>query len=82
MPLVSIKTGFRSPDGSEETLTQYQCDWPGCANHAEYWLGGIAELGAVAAVCDEHSVPPRPESPAEVQIPVRQPRRRHGRRDV
>jgi hypothetical protein len=82
MPLVSIRTGFRSPDGREEMLTQYQCDWPGCANDAEHWLGSITELRVVAAVCDEHRVLPRPEWPVEVQIPVRQPRRRHGRRDA
>jgi hypothetical protein len=58
MPLVTIKTGFRSADGKEETLTQYMCDWPGCPNPAVHVLGSIRELRALAVVCEEH-LPPR-----------------------
>jgi hypothetical protein len=58
MPLVTIKTGFQSPDGKEETLTQYICDWPGCPNPAVHVLGSIRELRALAVVCEEH-LPPR-----------------------
>jgi hypothetical protein len=54
MPLVTIRTGFTAPDGSEEVLTQYLCDRPGCANTAVYSLGCIAELRAMAMVCEEH----------------------------
>jgi len=55
MPIVTIKTGFRSPDGTEETLTQYICDWPGCPNTAVHVLGSIRELRALAVVCEEHT---------------------------
>jgi hypothetical protein len=55
MPTVTIKTGFRLPDGTEETLTQYICDWPGCPNVAVHVLGSIRELRAPAVVCEEHT---------------------------
>jgi hypothetical protein len=57
MPIVTIRTGFRAPDGQEETLTQYICDWPGCANQAVHVLGSIRELRALAVVCEEHTPP-------------------------
>jgi len=59
MPIVTIKTGFRLPDGKEETLTQYLCDWPGCPNAAVHVLGSIRELRGLAVVCEEHLPPPR-----------------------
>ena len=31
VPLVTLRTGFHAPDGREEALTEYLCDWPGCA---------------------------------------------------
>jgi hypothetical protein len=55
MPLVSIKTGFSTPDGQEEILTEYLCDWPACPNVAVHSLGCIREIRAVALVCDEHT---------------------------
>jgi hypothetical protein len=57
MPLVTIKTGFLTPDGKEETLTQYLCDWPGCPNPAIHVLGAIRELRALAVVCEKHMPP-------------------------
>ena len=63
VPRVTIRTGFRAPDDQEEVLTEYLCDWPGCANVAVHTLGCIAELRAAAAVCEEHiprQPPPKP----------------------
>jgi hypothetical protein len=59
VPLVTIKTGFASADGKEETLTEYLCDWPGCSNIAVHALGCIREIRAIAVVCDEHLPPSR-----------------------
>jgi hypothetical protein len=59
MPLVTIKTGFHTADGKEETLTEYLCDWPGCPNVAVQVLGSIRELRALAVVCKEHAPPQR-----------------------
>ena len=58
MPEVTIKTGIMGPDGREETLVEYICDYPGCPNPASRLLGVVAELGARALVCDQH-FPPR-----------------------
>jgi hypothetical protein len=55
MPLVTIKTGFATADGKEEILTEYLCDWPGCANIAYHTLGSIREIRAVVVVCEEHT---------------------------
>jgi hypothetical protein len=60
MPRVTIKTGFRTPDGQEEVLSEYICDHPGCANVAVHSLGCIAEIRAMSIVCDDH-LPPRPQ---------------------
>jgi hypothetical protein len=79
MPLITIKSGFPGPDGTEETLTQYVCDWPGCPNQGKHWLG-IAELRVMALLCDEHRVPTRPNQPGETKTPVRQPRFKSGLR--
>ena len=54
MPWVAIKTGLTAPDGHEEKLTEYLCDYPGCSNPATHMLGCIVELRVMAAVCDEH----------------------------
>ena len=43
------------PDGEEEVLTEYICDWPGCANVARHVLGCVKELGTAAVVCDDHA---------------------------
>jgi hypothetical protein len=48
-----------TPDGHEERLTEYFCDHPGCPNIATQLLGRVAEIGLVAAVCDEHAPKPR-----------------------
>jgi hypothetical protein len=73
MPLVTIKTGFTGPDGTEEKLTQYTCDWPGCPNPGKHLLGSVAELRATVIVCDQHRRPARPSEPGS-ETPVRQPR--------
>jgi hypothetical protein len=78
MPLVTLKSGLPGPDGSEETLTQYLCDWPGCPNEAVHVLGCVAELRLMAVVCDEHRVPSRPSQPGDTETPVRQRRFRSG----
>jgi hypothetical protein len=57
MPLFTIKTGFSGADGREEVLTEYLCDWPGCANPAVHTLGCITSIRAMARVCEAH-VPP------------------------
>jgi hypothetical protein len=63
MPKVAIRTGCMGPDGEEEVLTEYICDWPGCANVAKHVLGYVKELGAAAVVCDDHA--PAGERPPE-----------------
>jgi hypothetical protein len=55
MPQVTIKTGFSASNGREEVLAEYLCDWPDCPNIAVHVLGCVKEIGAVAAVCDEHA---------------------------
>jgi hypothetical protein len=54
MPIVIINSGVRDPDGRDEKLTEYLCDWPGCANVATDTLGCVKELGIGYAVCKEH----------------------------
>jgi hypothetical protein len=53
MPQVTIKTGFLTATNEEEVLTDYLCDWPGCANVAAC-VGLREEIASVAAVCEEH----------------------------
>ncbi|MGC1450541.1 MAG: hypothetical protein WA830_10930 [Candidatus Sulfotelmatobacter sp.] len=60
IPHVTIKTGLTTPDGREELLAEYFCDHPGCPNVATRVLGCVAELRAIAVVCDEHA--PKPKS--------------------
>ncbi len=55
MPLVTIKTGLLKPDGSEEVLTEYLCDWPDCPNIAVHQLAFSRELRAFVVVCAEHA---------------------------
>jgi hypothetical protein len=31
---ITIKTGLTAPDGNEEQLTEYLCDYPDCPNFA------------------------------------------------
>jgi hypothetical protein len=54
MPQIVIRTGFKAPDGHEEKLTEYFCDWPDCRNVATHVLGCSKELGTASAVCQEH----------------------------
>jgi len=60
MPWVTIKTGLTAPDGCEEKLSEYFCDYPGCPNIATHVLGCIAELRLFASVCEEHAPSPQP----------------------
>ena len=54
MPRVILRT--EAPDGStEDTLSEYMCDWPDCPNVAEHVLGCVREIRAFAAVCTEHA---------------------------
>ena len=57
MPLVTIRTGVHTEDGTEEILREYLCDWPGCPNIAVHSLGCIKEIRVVACVCADH-IPP------------------------
>jgi hypothetical protein len=57
MPRVTFKTGFPGPDGGEEVLTEYLCDWPGCPKLGVHLLGLIRELRAMAIVCEDHRPP-------------------------
>jgi hypothetical protein len=42
-------------NGQEETISEYLCDWPDCANVAVHIIGVIRELRASAVVCAEHA---------------------------
>jgi hypothetical protein len=53
MPSVTLRT--TGPDGKEQTLTEYICDWPDCPNVAEHVVGTLVELRAFCAVCTEHA---------------------------
>jgi hypothetical protein len=57
MPRVTFRTGFTTPDGGEEILTEYLCDWPGCPSVAVHVLGFIPEVRAMAVVCADHAPP-------------------------
>jgi hypothetical protein len=63
MPQVTIKTGIAGPDGREEKLSEYLCDWPGCPNVAEHVLGCVRELGLAVAVCSQHATTSRTADP-------------------
>jgi hypothetical protein len=55
MPQVTIKTGMTGPDGRDEELCEYLCDWPDCPNIAEHVVGCVKELGLSVAVCEQHA---------------------------
>jgi hypothetical protein len=55
MPRVTIRTGSLARDGREEELTEYLCDWPGCANIATQVVGCVREVGLATVMCDEHA---------------------------
>ena len=66
MPHITLKTGFTGPDGREEILSEYLCDWPDCANVAVLVVGGSRELRQICAVCEDHAL----------QLGARRPRRK------
>jgi hypothetical protein len=55
IPQITIKTGFKTPDGVEEQLTEFICDFPGCPNLATQVLGHSRELRLNTTMCDEHA---------------------------
>ena len=55
MARVVIKSEFLRPDGTQEELVEFICDWPDCPNIATQVLGCVKELGLSTAVCDEHA---------------------------
>ena len=52
-----------SPDGQEQVLTEYLCDWPDCANVAEHVLGVARTVATMYAVCREHGARPKSRAP-------------------
>jgi hypothetical protein len=54
MPRVTIRTGIVAPDGREEELSEYLCDWPGCPNIATHVVGCVREFGLSTVMCHEH----------------------------
>ena len=65
MPWVTIKTGLTAPDGHEEKLTEYLCDYPGCPNVAKHMLGVIVEFRLGVSVCDDHVPKPQTQHPLD-----------------
>ena len=55
MPRVTIRTGNIAPNGQEEVLTEYICDWPDCPNVAVHVAGVVRELALAAVMCQEHA---------------------------
>jgi hypothetical protein len=55
MSRITIKTGLTTPDGREELLVEYLCDYPDCPNFATHVLGCLVELRLMVAVCDLHA---------------------------
>ena len=55
MSQVTIKTGLTTPDGREEVLTEYLCDYPDCPNFATRVIGCLIELHLTSAVCEVHA---------------------------
>jgi hypothetical protein len=53
MPRLTVRV--ETPDGKDDTLTEYICDWPDCPNVAEHVLGVVRELRSFAAVCTSHA---------------------------
>ncbi len=62
MPWVIVEPGLTGPRSYRERVTTYLCDWPHCANVAQYVLGCIPELGACVALCKEHAKMSRSEA--------------------
>jgi hypothetical protein len=55
MPQVTIRTGFKAPNGQEKVLHEYLCDWADCPNIAVQVIGCAREIGVATAVCEEHA---------------------------
>jgi hypothetical protein len=55
MPRVTIRTGILAPDGREEELSEYLCDWPDCPNIATEVVGCVREFGLSTVMCHEHA---------------------------
>jgi hypothetical protein len=55
MPVMTVKSGMPGPDGKEEQITEYICDWPDCPNVAKHVLACVREIALAAAVCEEHA---------------------------
>lgn len=56
MPRIVIKTGMVNPDGRDEELAEYVCDFPGCHNIAIHVRGCVPQLGLFSVVCHEHAL--------------------------
>jgi hypothetical protein len=69
MPLITMKTGISTPDGREEVLSEYICDWPDCPNAATQVLGSSRELRLAAAVCDAHAAAMNSPDTTKVRSP-------------
>lgn len=65
MARVVIKSEFLTPDGTQEELAEFMCDWPDCPNIATQVLGWVKELRLAFAVCDEHAARPRSATHAD-----------------
>lgn len=57
MPQVVIATGIIGEDGTEEILSEYLCDVPGCPNYASQAIGLSSQRGIGLALCSEHARP-------------------------
>jgi hypothetical protein len=55
MPRVTIRTGILAPDGREEELSEYLCDWPDCPNVATEVVGCVREVALSTVMCHEHA---------------------------
>ena len=54
MPRLTLRAPD-SPDGKEETVSEYICDSPDCPNVAVHVVGVVRELRTVVAVCAYHA---------------------------
>jgi hypothetical protein len=55
MPHATIRTGVLAPNGQEEVISDFLCDWPDCPNVAEHVAGVARELRRVLMLCPEHA---------------------------
>ena len=79
MPWVAIKTGIVAANGQETVLSEYLCDWPGCAHVAEHVVGVVRDVAMARAVCPEHAaMMQQPASNSTTRLAARS-LRPHGR---